>query len=228
MTGPGHSHGGGPPPAAPAASSSAGRLILTLGGAGAAAGALIVLAFTATQPRIEAHRAARLDAAVQEVLKAPARYDTLWVVDGGLVRQAPAGRDPAEDRVFHGFDAAGQPIGYAVVSAAPGFADVVRVIFGYDPATRKLLGMKVLESKETPGLGDKIIKDQGFVSEFDGVEAPILGVKPSDASGADNEVDMITGATISSRTVIRAINSSLERFGPMLDQYLATLGGARP
>ncbi|HSR15696.1 MAG TPA: hypothetical protein VLL51_08085, partial [Gemmatimonadales bacterium] len=70
MTAPGHSHGGAPGPA-PGASVSSGRLIATLGGAGAVAGALIVLVFTATAPRIEAHRAARLDAAVQEVLKTP-------------------------------------------------------------------------------------------------------------------------------------------------------------
>lgn len=216
MTGPGHSHGAPtPPPPAPAA--SAGRLVVTLGGAGAMAGALIVLVFTATAPRIEAHRAARLDAAVQEVLKAPARYDTLWVVDGMLVRQAPAGRDPADGRVFHGFDAEGRAIGYAVVGQSPGFADIIRVIFGYDPATRTLLGMKVLESKETPGLGDRIELDSGFVNQFRDPLTPLVGVKPGQGKGQPGEIDMITGATISSRTVIKAINDALARVGPALE-----------
>jgi len=216
MTAPGHSHGGAPGPA-PGASVSSGRLIATLGGAGAVAGALIVLVFTATAPRIEAHRAARLDAAVQEVLKSPARYDTLWVVDGGLVRQAPEGRDPAEGRVFHGFDAEGRPIGYAVVGQSPGFADIIRVIFGYDPSTRTLLGMKVLESKETPGLGDRIELDSGFVNQFRGPLAPLVGVKTGQGKGQAEEIDMITGATISSRTVIKAINDALARVGPALE-----------
>ena len=216
MTAPGHSHGG-PPAPAPAASSSALRLILTLGGGGAAAGALIVMAFTLTQPRIEAHRAARLDAAVQEVLKAPARYDTLWIVDGKLARQPAAGRNPTDNRVFHGYDAEGNAIGYAVVNAAPGFADVVRVIFGYDPATRTLLGMKVLESKETPGLGDRIEQDTAFVRQFGGLLTPLLGVKTGQGKGQPNEVDMITGATISSRTVIKIINEALVRVGPALE-----------
>jgi Na+-translocating ferredoxin:NAD+ oxidoreductase RnfG subunit len=30
---------------------------------------------------------------------------------------------------------------------------------------------------------------------------------------------MITGATISSRTIIRTINNAIERFGPMFDAY---------
>ncbi|NIN78696.1 MAG: FMN-binding protein, partial [Planctomycetales bacterium] len=35
----------------------------------------------------------------------------------------------------------------------------------------KIIGMKVLESKETPGLGDKIGKDPKFLANFDKLEA---------------------------------------------------------
>jgi electron transport complex protein RnfG len=82
--------------------------------------------------------------------------------------------------------------------------------------------MKVLESKETPGLGDKIEKDMDFVTAFDGVAAPIEGVKAGDGSGDPHEVDLITGATISSRTLIRIINNALERLEPMLDAYVGS------
>jgi electron transport complex protein RnfG len=81
--------------------------------------------------------------------------------------------------------------------------------------------MKVLESKETPGLGDKIEKDSAFVNQFYGVQSPLVGIKARDNSGDPHEVDMITGATISSRTIIKAINNALERLGPLLDQYMA-------
>jgi len=69
-----------------------------------------------------------------------------------------------------------------------------------------VLGMKVLESKETPGLGDKIVKDSTFVSAFRGAGAPLVGVKAGQGSGAAGEVHMITGATISSQAVIDIIN----------------------
>ena len=78
--------------------------------------------------------------------------------------------------------------------------------------------MKVLESKETPGLGDKIFKDTAFVAGSRGAAAPLAGVKKDAGSGADNEVDMITGATISSRTVIGIINHRIEALDPVLDE----------
>ena len=33
------------------------------------------------------------------------------------------------------------------------------VLYGYRPADRKVIGMWILDSRETPGLGDKIYKD---------------------------------------------------------------------
>jgi electron transport complex protein RnfG len=124
--------------------------------------------------------------------------------------------------VFLGFDESGDPVGYAVTGAEPGFQDFIHLIFGYDPASGSLLGMKVLESKETPGLGDKIFKDMDFVNGFQGVETPIVGVKQGRASGAANEVDMITGATISSRTVIDIINHRVEDLDVDLEAHAAT------
>jgi hypothetical protein len=79
--------------------------------------------------------------------------------------------------------------------------------------------MKVLENKETPGLGDKIVKDSAFVSEFVGAAAPLEGVKAGSGDGDPSEVDMITGATISSRAVIDIINARLELLGPRLESW---------
>jgi electron transport complex protein RnfG len=75
--------------------------------------------------------------------------------------------------------------------------------------------MKVLEEKETPGLGDRIEKDTAFVGGFAGALTPLKGVKRGQ-SKEPSDVDMITGATISSRTVIRAINKTLDRLRPAL------------
>ena len=69
------------------------RLLVTLGGAGALAGLLIVLAYGWTLPRIEAHRAAVLRGAIEEVLHAPARADTLFLENGVLVASPGGARD---------------------------------------------------------------------------------------------------------------------------------------
>jgi electron transport complex protein RnfG len=193
---------------------SAGRLIATLGGAGLLAGLLIVVAYETTTPAIEAHRARRLQLAVSEVLKGPARYDTLYLANGELKSAPPAG---AAELVYLGRDAEGQPVGYAMVAGGAGFQDQIQLIFGYDPKTRKLLGMKVLDSKETPGLGDKIEKDTFFVRQFGRSATPLKGVKPGSGKGAPGEVDLITGATISSRAIVKIINDALARLGPALE-----------
>lgn len=196
------------------------RLVTTLAVAGALAGLAIVLVFSWAQPRIDAHRALVLQEAVLEVLKAPERYEPLFVYDGQVTDVLPAGVDSTQaDRVFLGFDAGGGTVGFAVQGEASGYQDVIRLIFGYDHTQGRVLAMKVLESKETPGLGDKIIKDMVFVGAFEGVLAPILGIKTGDSTGDESEVEMITGATISSRTVIGIINDQLARIGPALDSY---------
>jgi len=198
------------------------RLIATLASAGAVAGLLIVAVFQWAQPRILAYQAQVLREAVQEVLGGPERYETLFVIDGTLSADLPAGADSmALDRVYRGYAADGEPVGFAIVGAEPGFQDVIRLIFGYDPDTGQILGMKVLESKETPGLGDKIEKDTSFVAGFAGAAAPIVGVKKGSGTGLPTEVDMVTGATISSRAVIDIINHRLELLGPIIKRYNA-------
>jgi electron transport complex protein RnfG len=194
------------------------RLVMTLSVAGALAGLLLVFVYEATQPRIRAHKAERLRQAIEEVLGAPDRYETLFVVNGALATQPPDGADPdALERVYVGYGADAEPVGVAIVGAEPGYQDVVRLMFGYDPRTRRVLGMKVLESRETPGLGDKIEKDASFVAQFVGARPPLVSVKRGQGGDDPGEIDVITGATISSRAVVRIIGNSLERLGPLLE-----------
>lgn len=178
------------------------KLIGTLSGFGAIAGLFIVMAFQWAQPRIDRYHAKVLNDAVKEVLGDPVATDSV-ILKGG-------------ERVFAGYDANHKLVGYAIVGAEPGFADVITLIFGYDPVQKRLIGMKVLDNKETPGLGDKIVKNQSFVNEFKDVATPLLGVKHGAGKGGKNEVDMITGATISSRAVIGIINRKLEKVEPLL------------
>lgn len=202
------------------------RLMATLGTAGMMAGLLIVFVYVATEPTITAYKAEVLRQSISEVLKGPARFDTLYVHEGALTKQLPAGLAFEDlEQIYLGFAEDGQQIGFAIASAEPGFQDLIGLIFGYDVRTETLLGMKVLESKETPGLGDKIEKDMEFVGQFDGASAPLVGVNSRRATGSANEIDMITGVTISSRAIVRIINNSLERLGPMIEAYNG--GGSR-
>lgn len=209
------------PPAAPDVQS--GRLIATLGAAGALAGLLIVLAYQGTLPAIERNRAARTDRAIHEVLRGLDRYDTLYLHEGDLTATLPPGVDARPlERVYAGYDAAGARVGFAIAAGEPGFQDVIRILFGFDPATRTTLGLMILSSLETPGLGDKI-NDERWRGQFRGRKTPLVRVKQG-ASKQPDEVDTITGATISARTVIAAVNKGVARWAPLLDAYLAKGG----
>jgi len=212
-----------PPPAKPEVSSV--RLLATLAGAGALAGLLLVFVFQATAGPIAAYKQKVLEEAVNEVLGGPSGWERLYLVDGALVSEPPAGTDVHKlETVYRGYEADGTTRGVAIAAGEPGFQDVVRLIFGYDPAKKALLGMKVLESKETPGLGDKIEKDEKFVRQFAGPEAPIHGYKAGEGAGDPHGIDMITGATISSRAVIRIINNAIARWAPLIEAYEETRG----
>ncbi len=225
----GHDHGmqgaGAPAGAQAPAKVPAWKLLATLGGAGAMAGLLIVLVWRWTTPTIEAYRAATVEKAIGEVLKHPATWDTLFLVDGKLVRPLPAGVDVKKvEQLYEGFSEGGRRVGVAITAAEPGFQDLVSLIIGYDPQSHALLAMQVLADKETPGLGDRIGKDSTFGGQFPGAVVPLKGVKGK--SGKDpSEVDVITGATISSRTVIRIINNAVARWTPLLATYDS---GAKP
>ncbi len=83
-------------------------------------------------------------------------------------------------------------------------------MIGYDAVKKSIIGYEVLDSKETPGLGDKIFKDEAFKNNFVELltEPEILFAKKGEKN-KPNQVEAITGATISSKAVIRLLNKSM-------------------
>ena len=196
------------------------KLVALMTTAGAIAGLLIVTAYQATLPRIERHQGEVMQAAVREVLRAPASFDTLYLYRGALVKTLPAGTaTKGLEKVFLGHDAAGRRVGFAVSAAENGFQDLVTLMFGYDATAHRLIAMKVVGNKETPGLGNKIETDSAFVNGFVNAAAPLEGVKKDRGKSGPNDVVMITGATISSRAVIRIVNDAIARWQPLMDAY---------
>lgn len=138
--------------------------------------------------------------------------------DGGSGDERGGGQEaPRGQRAFAAFDASGQLVGYAFEGEGAGFQDVIRLLYGFDPKSRRVVGMRILESRETPGLGDKIYKDAKFVANFDAlaVDPAVVLVKGA-GSGADHEVHAITGATISSRAVVGIVSATQARWDATL------------
>lgn len=208
-----------PPATAKAPEVSSWKLLGTLALGGAAAGLLVVAVYKATLPTIERYAAAKEASAVREVLREPARWDTLYLQKDALTK-SPATSDDRKTlpKAYLGFDASGNPLGAAVTAQEPGFQEEVLLMIGFEPSNGQLIGFKVLDEKETPGLGDKIERDTSFGAQFKGRIAPLKGVRKRDAADL-SQVQTITGATISSRAVIRIIDHAVERWQPLLIAY---------
>ncbi|MAF84794.1 MAG: hypothetical protein CL797_11940 [Chromatiales bacterium] len=192
-------------PDAPAVSST--RLVLTLALAGLISGVAIIGIYEATLPTITINKARELREAVFKVVPGVTRMQKLVYKNGELVSTTETEKD--EEPIYGGYDDEGGFIGYAIPGAGPGFQDVIGLLYGYKPDQKLVIGMEILESRETPGLGDKIYKDAEFVANFKelSVEPEIVTVKKGQKS-EPNEVDIITGASISSKAVVRIINET--------------------
>jgi len=203
---------------APGPSVSSARLLTTMGGAGALAGLLIVLVYQVTLPGVLANRAARLERAILQVVPGAVKFETLYLIDGKLTNTLPAGADPRKlDKVYAALDESGVRRGFAIPASEPGFQDAIDILFGFDPAKPGTLGLAILASRETPGLGDKVEKP-GFTDQFRDAATPLTGVKAGTAQN-EEDVEMVTGATISSRTVINAMNHAVAKWQPLIAAY---------
>ena len=95
--------------------------------------------------------------------------------------------------------------GYCVQVQANGFAGPVVMIVGID-ADGTVTGVQVTEHGETPGLGAKA-QDESWISQFAGTTS---GVSVSKGEPGDNQVQAISGATITSDAVATGVNTACQ------------------
>lgn len=199
------------------------QLVATLTIAGLLSGVAIVGAWQATRPAILAHKAEFLRQAVFEVVPGAASLQRLAMDGDTLVAKESSGQEGDEEpAVYGGYDADGNLLGYAIPAEGPGFQDTINLIFGFDPDSKQLIGMRVLDSRETPGLGDKIIKDQVFVGAFDTLHTePAMEIVGPGKKTGDHQVEAISGATISSKAVLRIVSKAHGDWQPKLPSKAA-------
>lgn len=164
-------------------------LVLLLAGV---LGTLLAVVELSLRDRIE--RTAREQVAQSAVL----------VVPGGSHSELVAASDRPTWKVLADD---GSVRGWAVMSESVGFSDRIRVLVGLSEDRSQIVGVTVLDSRETPGLGERVREAsflQRFVGQATGAELQV--VKPGQS--AAHSVDAISGATISSKAVTRAVNAA--------------------
>lgn len=113
-----------------------------------------------------------------------------------------------ESSIVPALDENGNTIGYVVVNVAKGYGGDVSVMTGVD-TDGKVTGISILSHSETAGLGAKATTED-FRSQFIGL---VNGITVSKDKAGDNSIDAITGATITSRAVVNAVNEAISLAG---------------
>ena len=100
----------------------------------------------------------------------------------------------------------GAPIGYAIRVISKGYADPIDIMIGVT-TDGVVQGIEILDSNETPGLGDNA-SEPSFTDQFK-EKSTILKVLKGSNPG-DDEISAITGATITSEAVTKGVNKAIE------------------
>jgi len=172
------------------------HMLVTLTLIGVVSGGLLSEINKWAAPKIEANRKAETERAIFVVQSDAIKYTKIENVDF---------------EVYEVFDDSSNSLGYALPYEGNGFQGKIRLIVGVNKDLTNLLGLEVLEQVETPGLGTKVTETP-FTDQFKKLLvnpeiAWVKGVKPE----SPNEIQAITGATISSKAIVRIINDGINR-----------------
>jgi Na+-translocating ferredoxin:NAD+ oxidoreductase subunit G len=147
---------------------------------------MLAYVFIMTVPRIEANAKASFEGSLREVLPGAESFKSV---------AAPG----TKSEIYEGY-AGDKAVGLAVKVSPRGYSGEIVMLVGVDPEFR-VKGMKILNQRETPGLGTNVEKPK-FQKQFIG-----KGIK--DTIEPKRDIDAITGATISSRAVCEGVKTVL-------------------
>ncbi len=86
------------------------------------------------------------------------------------------------------------------------------------PDHRSIKGLTIIRQEETPGLGGRIAEDE-FLNRFKNkVVVPKLEIVAEGKATKENQVDGITGATMSGKALESLLNSEMGKYLPLLSQ----------
>lgn len=116
--------------------------------------------------------------------------------------------------VYTGISKDKSVVGYTIKTATSGYGGDVEVITGIS-LDGKVTGIKVVKHQETPGLGANSTKPE-FQNQFVGKSTDKeLTVVKTEAKES-NEIQALTGATITSRAVTTGVNSAISVYNEYL------------
>ena len=198
-----------------------GKSGLTLAGIAVVCTAIVALTYELTAERIAENRQAHAEALLASAL-GDISYDGS-LTDRQVTLTPPHGLPGDDAADIYRADLNGRPVAVLfAVTAMDGYAGPIRLLIGVR-ADGRLSGVRVVSHDETPGLGDRIeSRRSDWIYQFDGrsLADPVPTAWAIRADGGD--FDQITGASVSSRAVLKAVRDTLLYFADNRDTILGT------
>ena len=193
---------------------------LTLAAIAAVCTSLVALTWQATDARIAANEQAWLEQSLQPALSG--LFFDSGISDSRLTIRAPHDLPGSGDATVYRVYSGEAPVAALfVISARDGYAGAIRLLVGVD-IEGSVTGVHVLEHRETPGLGDGIESSKSdWARQFAGRsfgDPVVSGWKIRRDGG---EFDQLTGASVTTRAVVKAIRETLTYFENNSDTVFA-------
>ncbi len=156
---------------------------------------------------------------LQKVTRDQAQKEHVWLMETLL----PGGKDfkklayDGEEDIIRSVHQA--EVGFVIETATHGYADEIVMFVGVDNKGT-VTGLVAYEAHETFGLGNRILTDHAFLSQFlnrsgsfaiqtSGADAFSEATNVTDSTGEEITVDGISGATVSSKAVARCVSAAV-------------------
>ena len=172
------------------------KMLVVLTTIGLVSGGCLSLISNWAYPLIAANQKAETERAIFLVQPNGKSYET--VADAGF-------------EIYKVFDENKASVGYSLVYEGNGFQGKIRLMFGINKELTEVTSLEILDQVETPGLGTKVTEDF-FRDQFKKLETtPTIGWVKGAPPEKPNEIQAITGATITSKAIVEIMNAGIDK-----------------
>lgn len=146
-----------------------------------------------TKPIIEKNEIATEEAAMRTLITTAESFVNVKSVEDDIIKKVTIAKQGT------------QTVGYVIRVEPNGYGGVIKLLIGIDQEGI-VKGIRILEHSETPGFGANADKDS-FRNQFIDKNVPL---KVSKNVAHEDEIQAITGATITSEAITHAVNAASE------------------
>lgn len=170
------------------------RMILTLVIVSLVSTISLSFVYDKTEPIIKEKKLEELRRSLNQVIPTADRFE-----EDGELKELISEERGGIKKVFNAYKN-NEKTAIALLMDSIGFGGTIKILVGIDINSKKITNTKILEHLETPGLGERIAGNE-FLAQFTDKSIKLN----------ENDIDAITGATISSTAVIKTITENVNK-----------------